>query len=628
MIKYLTGLLGRQRKTAVILHDLLMVIIAWSLVYFVRVDFSFQHAYPTIYLSVLIVALPVQAAVAWWFGLYRGLWRFASIPDLWNIIRAVAIGFFFTVILLFLYNRLDGIPRSSLTLYPFFLVFCLGTPRLVYRMWKDHSLRVFQDGQQKRVLIIGAGNSGETLVREMLRDGMFQPVGLLDDSPALKGVKLHGIEVLGAVNDLETVAQNFDLELVVIAISTASSEQMQYIVSVCENVNLPFWTLPPIHELVEGSALQGLRQVSIEDLLGREPINLDWEDIRAGLTGKRVMITGGGGSIGSELCRQVARLHPAELIIYEQSEFNLYTIEMELRRLFPQLKFISVLGSILDTVAVDTLFSEYKPDVVFHAAAYKHVPMLEDQVRQAARNNILGTRNIAEAADKYKTDTFVLISTDKAVNPANYMGASKRVAEIFCQTLDTRSTTNFITVRFGNVLGSAGSVVPLFTQQIEQGGPVTVTHPDIERYFMTIPEASQLILQAAAMGKGGEIYVLDMGKPVRIAYLAEQMIRLSGKTPNVDIKIKYIGLRPGEKLYEELFHTKERLEGTSHEKILLARHRQVSLDECLQVIAELEEGCENGDEMRIKKVIQEIVPEMQNDNAIDNSNVIIFEKIQ
>jgi len=608
------------------IHDLIMIALAWTLAYYIRFDFSLAGTSFNVFITCLAVAVPVQAATGMWFGLYRGLWRFASVPDLWNIIRAVTIGVFITFFLLFLYNRLEGIPRSSLGLYPFFLTFLLGTPRLIYRMWKDHSLRVNLQGKQRRVLIIGAGNSGETLIREMLRDGAFRPVGLLDDAPHLQGVNLHGVQVLGPVRELEKFVALYEVDLVVIAIPSANSRQMQEIVEACERVNLPFWTLPPIQQIVEGQiTLQELRKVSIDDLLGREPVKLNWDEIKSGLSNKRVLITGAGGSIGSELSRQVARLQPAELIIFEQSEFNLYTIEMELKRSFPDVKLVSVLGSILDKTAVQEVFNTHSPQVVFHAAAYKHVPLLEDQVRQAAMNNILATRIIAEASAKYHAEDFVLISTDKAVNPANYMGASKRVAEIFCQTLNDRSTCNYITVRFGNVLGSAGSVVPLFTRQIEQGGPVTVTHPEIERYFMTIPEAGQLILQAGAMGKGGEIFVLDMGKAIKISYLAEQMIRLSGKEPNVDIEIEYIGLRPGEKLFEELFHNKEKLEGTNHEKILLAKHRQSSLEECLRILSRIEQGCREGDEGMIKKAIQDIVPEMQADDYHHGDKIIKLE---
>jgi FlaA1/EpsC-like NDP-sugar epimerase len=373
---------------------------------------------------------------------------------------------------------------------------------------------------------------------------------------------------------------------------------------------VPFQTVPSLDALVSGKvSVNELRDVSIEDILGREPVLLDWEEINRGLHDKTILVTGAGGSIGSELCRQVAARDPAHLVLLENSEFSLYALEMELAQDFPSLRFTPCLGDVRDAIRVSQTFEQYRPEVIFHAAAYKHVPMLEHQVREAIKNNVLGTRTVALAADKYEASEFVLISTDKAVNPANVMGATKRVAEIFCQNLDARSKTKFITVRFGNVLDSAGSVVPLFRRQIQEGGPVTVTHEDIERFFMTIPEASQLILQASVLGKGGEIFVLDMGSPVRIKFLAEQMIQLSGKIPYRDIDIVVTGLRPGEKLYEELFHDLERLQQTSHAKILLARYREVEWATLTSTIERLEEACTASDSDRLLQLLSELVPE-------------------
>jgi FlaA1/EpsC-like NDP-sugar epimerase len=361
--------------------------------------------------------------------------------------------------------------------------------------------------------------------------------------------------------------------------------------------------------------LNQLREVSIDDLLGREPVALDWQAIESELRGKKVLVTGAGGSIGSELCRQIARLQPALLILLDSGEFNLYSIEMELSKNFSRLRISRCLNDVADRPAIEKVFAEFRPEVVFHAAAYKHVPMLEDQVREAARNNVLGTRIMAEVADSFGCEAFVMISTDKAVNPANVMGTSKRAAEVFCQNLNKRSQTRFVTVRFGNVLGSAGSVVPLFKQQIESGGPVTVTHREITRYFMTIPEACQLILQASVMGDGGEIFVLDMGEPIKIAYLAEQMIRLSGKVPGEDIDIAYTGLRPGEKLYEELFHEKEALESTHHEKILLARHREFDWQRLTEILDGMVIACNSCDEPEIRGFLRELVPEWSGGEA-------------
>ena len=353
-----------------------------------------------------------------------------------------------------------------------------------------------------------------------------------------------------------------------------------------------------------------LRAVSLEDLLGREPVMLDWRAINDGLLDRVVLVSGGGGSIGSELCRQIARLGPKALVILEKNEFNLYNIERELRQRHPTLVLHALLGDVCDAAAVEHVMTCFRPEIVFHAAAYKHVPMLEYQVREAVRNNILGTRVLASAAEANRCEAFVLISTDKAVNPTSIMGTTKRMAEILCQNLDRYCSTRFITVRFGNVLDSAGSVVPLFRAQIESGGPVTVTHPEITRYFMTIPEASQLIMQAAVLGQGGEIFVLDMGEPVRISYLAEQMIRLLGKVPGEDIEIVYTGLRPGEKLFEELFHDQESLAATPHDKILLARHRHVDWSELNRALDALAEACEDYDEVRLRATLSRMVPEL------------------
>jgi FlaA1/EpsC-like NDP-sugar epimerase len=467
-------------------------------------------------------------------------------------------------------------------------------------------------GEGRRVLIVGAGKAGEMLVRDLLRsrDERYEPVGFVDDSTRKRGREIQGVRVLGACDEMIDFARQLRVDLIVLALPSASSRQMRRLVGLCERTGVPFRMLPPMDRVMSGQVtLNQLREVSIDDLLGREPVALDWQVIELGLKGKKVLVTGAGGSIGSELCRQIARLQPAHLVLLDNSEFNLYSIEMELLKCFPGIGISRYLNDVVDRSALARLFRETRPDVVFHAAAYKHVPMLEDQVREAVRNNVLGTRTIAEIADQSGCEAFVMISTDKAVNPANVMGTSKRAAEIFCQNLNKRSRTCFVTVRFGNVLGSAGSVVPLFKQQIESGGPLTVTHREITRYFMTIPEACQLILRASVMGTGGEIFVLDMGEPIKIAYLAEQMIRLSGKIPGDDIDIVYTGLRPGEKLYEELFHAKEALQTTPHEKILLARHRDVDWQQLTELLDGMVIACNECNEDKLRELLGEMVPE-------------------
>lgn len=601
-----------QNRFTVYIHDLLMIPIAWLGSYWLRFNLD---GIPTEYwqqaLRLLPLVLFVQGGMFWYFGLYRGVWRYASMPDLVRILKATLAGVAVTAAAIFFLTRLQGVPRSVFVLDVFLLVLLLGGPRFLYRLAKDRHLY----GQEAtNVLIVGSGRAGEMLVRDLLRDPTraYRPVAFVDDDIAKQGKELHGVRVAGGCEAIPELVVEHDVRLILIALPSAKSRQMQRVVELCERTAVPFRVLPHMKDLVTGQvSIKELREVKIDDLLGRESVSLDWQAITRGLQGRTVLVTGGGGSIGTELCRQVARLKPAHLIVYEQSEFNLYAIELELRREFPALRLSAELGDIRDRIAVEKTLSRHRPAVIFHAAAYKHVPMLEHQARAAAVNNVLGTRTLASLAGIHGCETFVMISTDKAVNPANIMGMTKRVAEIYCQNLNGRGKTRLITVRFGNVLGSAGSVIPLFQKQIAEGGPVTVTHPEISRYFMTIPEAAQLILQAGAMGRGGEIFVLDMGEPVKIGYLAEQLIRLSGKKPGEDIEIVYSGLRPGEKLYEELFHESEKLAGTSHPKILLANSRVMEIAQLEATLDRLSSACDLNNESGIYDILCELVPEHQ-----------------
>jgi len=481
---------------------------------------------------------------------------------------------------------------------------------LFYRYWKDSRGEAIRSAPQLRVLILGAGRAGDALVRDLKREARFLPVGFLDDNNALRGGHVQGLPVLGKVESLAQIAEQVAAQMLLIAMPSASSAQMQRVVGLCETSGLPFRTMPRLADVVAGrSNFNELKEVAIEDLLGREQVQLDWTSIRTGLSGKRVLVTGGGGSIGSELCRQVARLGATSLTILEISEYNLYRIEQELRREFPDLHLDARIGDCGDVSGCERAFQVVRPQVVFHAAAYKHVPLLQDQVREAFRNNVLGTKVVAEAADRHGVECFVLISTDKAVNPSSIMGACKRTAEIYCQNFAAQSHTRYITVRFGNVLDSAGSVVPLFRDQIRAGGPVTVTHAEITRYFMTIPEACQLILQAAVLGKGGEIFALDMGEPVKISYLAEQMIRLAGKQPGRDIAIVYTGLRPGEKLFEELFHPLENYQATTHVKIFLANPRSMAWTLLTTLLRQSELAVQDYDEDLLRGILDQLLPE-------------------
>lgn len=604
----------KHPRAAVIVHDLSMVGISWLAAGWIVTQSGWLGIIDSVpVVAELFLVLAVQGLVLWVTGLYKGLWRFASFPDLWNIVRAATFGTLLIGMLLTVFYGLQiRVTLGPILLYPVLLFLSLGLPRMVYRFWKDtHSSSKFGSEGAKRALVLGAGRSGAMLERELRHRGAFDVVGFLDDDNRLRGSQVHGVAVLGTIDQLPRVCIEVGADIVVIAIPSATNLQMRRIVELCEQCDVEFRTLPTLNDLGnKATRIDDMKRVVIDDLLGREPVSLVWDAIRVGLAGKRVMITGGGGSIGSELCRQIARLNPVELIVVDNSEFALYRIDHELRSEFQDLIFHSILGDICDSATVEKVVGEFKPDMLFHAAAYKHLPILQTQVREAFRNNIIGTMRLADAAERHGVGTFVLISTDKAVNPANVMGATKRVAEMFCQNRNSKSRTRYITVRFGNVLNSNGSVVPLFKEQIAKGGPVTVTHPEISRYFMTISEASQLIMQAAVLGGGGEIYVLDMGQPVKITYLAEQLIRLSGKVPGKDIQIVYTGLRPGEKLFEELFHEHEPYEQTQHEKIFLAHPMQADWESLEPVLREGEIAVKRYDTERLKSLLLQLVPEM------------------
>ena len=445
----------------------------------------------------------------------------------------------------------------------------------------------------------------------MTRGSGYLPVGFVDDAREKRGREVHGVRVLGPCSRIPDIVARTGAEVVAIAIPSASAAEMRRIVELCERANVPMRTVPRLKDVVSGRfAASELREVAVEDLLDRKPVVLDWPAMRGELAGRRILVTGGGGSIGSELCRQIAHLAPARLVIVDISEFNLHRIQLELSDAHPALVCTMVLADVCDEAAIERVFERYGPEVVFHAAAYKQVPILESHLREAVRVNALGTRTVAQAAARHSAGRFVLVSSDKAVDPANAMGASKRLAETICRAVDDASpSTRLIAVRFGNVLDSAGSVVPLFREQIARGGPVTVTDPKMERYFMTIPEACQLVMASAALGRGGEVFVLDMGEPVRILYLAEQMIRLSGKVPGEDIAIEFIGSRPGEKLSEVLFHPGESLDSTGHDKILLVRGASAERERLPDRLAELRDACDAFDEERLEELLAELVPD-------------------
>ncbi|WP_133129607.1 polysaccharide biosynthesis protein [Legionella yabuuchiae] len=619
-------------KLPVLIFDILSIPIAWHLAFWFRYNFESIPKHPLNAHSFLSLTLltAIQVFCYYHFKVYRGIWRFSSVKDVERIIRAVVCTIMVIIPTFYITSLLHDIPRSVLPLYGIILIALLCGARLALRLYVDKH-QLFNDSSEiKRVLIVGAGRAGEGLIRDLKRNDMYLPIGVVDDSPNKKGVELHGVQVLGTITELNKLVNQHEADLIFIAIPSASSATMRRIVHHCEACNIPIRTLPGLNALASGHVqVNALREVNIEDLLGRDQVELNWDSILNNLKGRNILVTGGGGSIGSELCRQVMLQAPNKLLIMDNSEFNLYQIERELKETYPMASIEIALVSVCDQIGVEAVFKQFNPEIVFHAAAFKHVPMLENQIRLAVQNNILGTQIVAEASTASEVTKFILISSDKAVNPTNIMGVTKRVAEIYCQNLNLHSSTQFITVRFGNVLGSTGSVIPLFKRQMQKGGPLTVTHPDIERYFMTISEACQLILQAMANSNGGEIFVLDMGEPIKIKYLAEQMIRLSGKEPGKDIIIEYVGLRPGEKLFEELFHQSEQLEQTEHKKLFKAKFRQIDWVELKQIMRLLNNACMTYMEDELLVLLKNLVPEYQIGNQSETTGgVTVFrEKI-
>ena len=602
-----------RNRWLVFIHDLMWIPLAVLLAYWIRFNLGMiPPAYLQRALLVMLVALPVHALTFWVFGCYRGIWRYASFPDLVRILKAVALGGLVTALALFILERLQNVPRSVLLIYPVFLVFGLSSSRLLYRAFMDNLLERGA-ASREHVLIVGAGRAGELLIRDLKQRGQLTPVALVDDDPAKQGHELHGVRVRGYLADIYRLIQLYHVKTVLIAMPSATRETMNKVIQICQEAKVQCRTLPSLSELARGRIeVTRLRPVTVEDLLSREPVELDMRGISVFLKDKCVLVTGGGGSIGSELCRQLIQLPLRKLIVYDNSEFNLYQLEQELQLLPNYERVQLVLGDVQIAAAVAEIFRHHSPQLVFHAAAYKHVPMMEVNVIEGVRNNVIGTKIVADAADHAGSECFVLISTDKTVNPTSRMGASKRIAELYCHELNERSKTHFIVTRFGNVLGSNGSVVPLFERQIAAGGPVTVTHPEMTRYFMTVPEAAGLILQAGSIGRGGEIFVLDMGKPVRIHDLAEQMIHLSGLQVGRDIKIEFTGLRPGEKLHEELFYAQEMRRSTTHPKLLLADCFATNWASITGGIARLEHALETRDLSAIMNLLVLMVPEYKN----------------
>jgi FlaA1/EpsC-like NDP-sugar epimerase len=561
-----------RRNILIFLHDLVMVALAWLGAYWLRFNLDIPAEFTFSIWSALGIVVPVQGAVFYAFGLYQGLWRFASVSDLKRILLACGVAGLATPAALVMAQH-AVVPRSVFILSPLLLVLLMGGVRFTYRAWKDGHFFLRRTGVGTPVLIVGAGETAMGLIKELEASMVWRVVGLVDPGSAQAGRQMAGVPILGGIEDIEAHARRAEARHAIIAMPAASVAERRRATEAIGAAGLAAMTVPALDDLLTGRvAISAIRKVELEDLLGRERIELDEAGLSGLLQGKTVLVTGAGGSIGSELCRQISRFRPRQLVFLEQSEFALYSIEQE----FAGRPVSCVIGDVRDAQRMKAVFAACRPDVVFHAAAYKHVPLMEGaNAWEAVRNNVLGTLTVARAAAAAGASEFVLISTDKAVNPTNVMGASKRLAEVVCQAVQAEHTgTRFVMVRFGNVLGSSGSVIPLFREQIARGGPITVTHPEIIRYFMLIPEAAQLVMQAGLLAaresEGGRVFVLDMGEPVKIVDLARDMIRLSGFSED-DIRIEFTGLRPGEKLYEELLADGEATLSTPHPKLRIAR---------------------------------------------------------
>jgi FlaA1/EpsC-like NDP-sugar epimerase len=596
------------RATLAFTHDVCAAAIAWAAMYWFRFNLDIPEPYIGDMMWSLAWMLPLQAAIFLAFGLYRGLWRFASMVDLKRIVLAAGLGAVLIPLVLVMLELRTVVPRSVLILYPIVLIFLMAGTRFAYRIWKEHRLYSPFAALGEPVLVVGAGDTGAQLTKALARSREWRVVGMLDDDPAKQGRALRDVSVLGPIRDLPRWTKRFGVRKVIIALPSANHAVRRRVAEICASIGVEALTVPAYDDLISGrSAVTTIRNVELDDLLGRDPVVLDAAGLAEWLGNRVVMVTGAGGSIGAELCRQIARFRPAKLVLFELSEAALYEIRTELADRFPQLPVASIVGDVKHRAIVeDVLFREH-PQAIFHAAAYKHVPLMEEtNAWQAIRNNAYGTWVIAQAAAAAKVEKFVLVSTDKAVNPTSVMGASKRMAEIVCQHLQGGGT-QYVIVRFGNVFGSAGSVIPRFQEQIARGGPVTVTHPEITRFFMSLSEATQLMLQAGLMGKGGEILLLDMGEPVRIVDLARDMIRLSGADPD-RIPIVFTGLRPGEKLFEEPLASEEATKPTPHPKLFVAQAREASEDAVGQLIA----WCERdraADDAEVRARLKAWIPE-------------------
>ncbi len=617
--------LKSYRFIAVFALQVLIIIGSLLLAYSLRFDFKTPDDFYSRALTLLPAVLAIKLLVFWRMGLFKGWWRYVSMPDLVVLLKANVMASLGVLVYAVVVYGMIKIPRSSLVIDGALCFLMMGGVRFATRAFRENYFPMPYRNRLElsNVLIVGAGASGQSIAREIRANSNLKMTlaGFVDDDPKKHNQTFQGFPVLGSQKELVRICERKRISQVIIAIPSASSSELRSIVEKCKKAKVVSKTLPGVSSLIDGAvSLQHVRNVEVDDLLGRDPVCLNQRQISAYLHHKRILVTGAAGSIGSEICRQIAKFKPEKIILFDNSETPLFEIENELARNFPHIHLSAIVGDVRYRTRVETIFEEFMPEVVFHAAAYKHVPMMEANPAEAVNNNVRGTYIVAETANKVGVKNFVMISTDKAVRPTNIMGATKRAAELCVQSLAKRSKTRFVTVRFGNVLGSNGSVVPIFKQQIENGGPVTVTHPDVTRYFMTIPEASQLVLQAASMGQGGEIFLLDMGKPIKILDLAEEVIRLSGFVPHEDIQIIFTGLRPGEKLHEELLLVGEGVKKTTHEKICIATAENYDSENLSRQLDELFVSARAMQLRELIELLQRIVPEFTPQDKSASSN--------
>lgn len=606
---------SKRRTLFFLVFDILFIALSIVLAFALRFDGSIPSQYleeGTI-INVIVLALLFTLPIFYSFRLYSFSWAYVSASELISLFKAVFSSFLFLAVIFLIFKDqqfFQGFPRSTLFI-SYFLIFIFAgairfAKRIYFQMFKE------KGGDRERTLIVGAGDAGEQLLRSILasRSSFYLPVGFADDNPTKQGVSIHGLNVLCRIDDIPNTVKEYQVKGLIIALPSVGSKTIKKAVEMGRRAGLrKIKIVPSMGEIINGEiSVRNIREVEVEDLLGREPIGLDFKPIESFIKDKRVLITGAAGSIGSELSKQIAGFNPSNVLLLDQDETGIFNISKDLKEMFPYLKHGSLIVDIKNEMIIDRIFSKFQPNIVFHAAAYKHVPLMENQPSEAVRNNIFGTKTIAQASLKYKAEKFVFISTDKAVNPSSVMGASKRIGEMICQDLNQKKITRFVSVRFGNVLDSRGSVIPTFRKQIEKRGPIEVTHSEMKRYFMTTPEACLLVMQAGAMGQGGEVFILDMGEPVKIIDLAKEMIRLSGFEPDKDIPVVISEPRPGEKLFEEILTAEEGVVATQHQKIFMAKLSIVNEEILEHGLNRLKEAADRSDKDEIISILKTIIP--------------------